>query len=60
MADKRLPKAVVFDLEYAFISGDLYYYTAHTLHLHSYTLWDLWIDTHITGVYPTRSLPQSL
>jgi hypothetical protein len=43
----HLPKLIAFDLEYA-----LHYkinIADYSIFFRSYTLWDLWIDTHVTG-----------
>ena len=49
MSIARVPKLIAFDLEYVaksrYMRKDWLIIPTGT----SYTLWDLWIDTHVTG-----------
>ena len=44
-----LPKLIAFDLELALFSRSRDSADVSLISDRSYTLWDLWIDTHITG-----------
>lgn len=53
MAANRYPKLVAFDLEYAWLTlrdSASWLSTLHHYVNYSYTLWDLWIDTHVSGL----------
>jgi hypothetical protein len=49
----RLPKLVAFDLEYA--QHLLAQTGLRQLTIISFTLWDLWIDTHVTRRRPQQT-----
>lgn len=55
----RLPKLVAFDLEYAHAIGPYLLYEECSLcrDSYSYTLWDLWIDTHVDRMVTPHRYP---